>query len=211
MECEQTSWMLAWRKTSLLYWLIYKPDLFSGWRYYFCFPGYLLHNILEETFNLLLGGTESGETNREALGSAPCLWSQRGRSGNRRILSLKLAWIYIARLVFRTNKTKAMANGHPAQGRGGEQNFTVPRNVLRMPTHHVPQLWVTGRKQVFQEVKGYWTMFPKMYFEKVTYRIQNKSIDELAWACHPVKTHSCSHPHQNWTEKHPFNWKKIKY
>lgn len=54
--------------------------------------------------------------------------------------------------------------------------------------HHSSQFWVTEREPVFWEVKENWTMFPKMCFEKVTYRTQNKSMDRLVGAWHPVKT-----------------------
>lgn len=99
-----------------------------------CLPGYLLYNILEETLHLLLGGTEMGETNRKSLCDAPCLWPWNGRGGNRRILSLKLAWTYIARLVFRMNKTQSNGKLSPCSGPRGEQNFTALRNVLPMPS-----------------------------------------------------------------------------
>lgn len=54
--------------------------------------------------------------------------------------------------------------------------------------HHGSQFWVTEREQFFWEVKENWTMFPKMCFEKVTYRTQNKSMDRLVGARHLVKT-----------------------
>lgn len=192
MDCEQTSWMPAWGKTSLLYW----PDLLSGGRYYLCLPGYLLY----------MGSSVRKDRDRRNQQGSP-LWcpmlviaTLSGRS--RRVLDLKPTWASIARLILKANKTKAMANSVSAQETAVRRTSQLLGVFFPCPPHHVSpvsQLWVTEREPVFLRSKR---------------KLDNVSED-VFWE-HNIQSskeiHRCTmdgknenslllHPHQNSTEQ----------